>query len=118
MIPSYYKSPSNDFTLIQGDCNETLSKFSFGFDMVFADPPYFLSSGGISCQSGKVVCVDKGDWDKSKTPQEMDAFKLRWLTSVRAHMKDNARYGFRVPIIISSACSSNLFGLVSRFSMW
>ena len=58
--------------------------------MVFADPPYFLSSGGISCQSGKVVCVDKGDWDKSKTPQEMDAFNLRWLTSVRAHMKDNA----------------------------
>ena len=86
----YYKSPSHDFTLIQGDCNETLSKFSFGFDMVFADPPYFLSSGGICCQSGKVVCVDKGDWDKSKTPQEMDAFNLRWLTSVRAHMKDNA----------------------------
>ena len=48
MIQSYYKSPSHDFTLIQGDCNETLSKFSFGFDMVFADPPYFLSSGGIS----------------------------------------------------------------------
>lgn len=86
----YYKSPSLDFTLIQGDCNDTLSKFSFGFDMVFADPPYFLSSGGISCQSGKVVCVDKGDWDKTKTPQEMDAFNLRWLTSVRAHMKDNA----------------------------
>ena len=90
MIQSYYKSPSNDFTLIQGDCNATLSKFSFGFDMVFADPPYFLSSGGISCQSGRVVCVDKGDWDKSKTPEEMDAFNLRWLTSVRNHMKDNA----------------------------
>lgn len=89
-IPSYYKSPSNDFTLIQGDCNATLSKFSFGFDMVFADPPYFLSSGGISCQSGKIVCVDKGEWDKAKTPQEMDAFNLRWLTSVRNHMKDNA----------------------------
>ncbi|GJG67794.1 hypothetical protein PRLR6025_12630 [Prevotella lacticifex] len=86
----YYKSPSNDFTLIQGDCNATLSKFSFGFDMVFADPPYFLSSGGISCQSGRVVCVNKGEWDKPKTPQEMDAFNLRWLTSVRSHMKDNA----------------------------
>ena len=86
----YYKSPSTDFTLIQGDCNATLSKFSFGFDMVFADPPYFLSSGGISCQSGRVVCVDKGEWDKPKTPQEMDAFNLRWLTSVRSHMKDNA----------------------------
>ena len=72
MIPSYYKSPNNDFTLIQGDCVETLSKFKFGFDMVFADPPYFLSGGGISYQSGQVVCVDKGEWDKSTTPEEMD----------------------------------------------
>lgn len=90
MIPSYYKSSSKDFTLIQGDCVETLSKFKFGFDMVFADPPYFLSSGGISYQSGKVVCVDKGDWDKPVTSEELDAFNLRWLTAVREHMKDNA----------------------------
>ena len=90
MIPSYYKSPNNDFTLIQGDCVETLSKFKFGFDMVFADPPYFLSGGGISYQSGQIVCVDKGEWDKPRTPEEMDAFNLRWLTSVRAHMKEDA----------------------------
>lgn len=90
MIPSYYKSTDNDFTLIKGDCVETLSKFKFGFDMVFADPPYFLSSGGISYQSGKVVCVDKGDWDKPTTPEAMDAFNLRWLTAVREHMKENA----------------------------
>ena len=86
----FYKSPSNDFTLIQGDCVETLSKFKFGFDMVFADPPYFLSGGGISCQNGRVVCVDKGEWDKPLTPDEMDAFNLRWLTAVRDHMKENA----------------------------
>ena len=90
MIPSYYKSPNNDFTLIQGDCVETLSKFKFGFDMVFADPPYFLSGGGISYQSGQVVCVDKGEWDKSTTPEEMDSFNLRWLSACRDHMKDNA----------------------------
>ncbi|MDD7461161.1 MAG: site-specific DNA-methyltransferase [Prevotellaceae bacterium] len=90
MIPSFYKSPNNDFTLIQGDCVETLSKFKFGFDMVFADPPYFLSGGGISYQSGKIVCVDKGDWDKPTTPEELDAFNLRWLSAVRGHMKDNA----------------------------
>ena len=90
MIPSYYKSSSKDFTLIQGDCVETLSKFKFGFDMVFADPPYFLSGGGISYQSGKVVCVNKGDWDKPVTSEELDAFNLRWLTAVREHMKDNA----------------------------
>ena len=89
-VSTFYKSRNNDFTLIQGDCVETLSKFKFGFDMVFADPPYFLSGGGISCQSGKVVCVDKGDWDKPITPEEMDAFNFRWLASVRDHMKENA----------------------------
>jgi len=90
MIPSYYKSPNNDFTIIQGDCVETLSKFKYGFDMVFADPPYFLSGGGISYQSGKIVCVDKGDWDRPTTPDEMDVFNFQWLSAVRDHMKENA----------------------------
>lgn len=87
---SYYKSPNNDFTIIKGDCVETLSKFKFDFDMIFADPPYFLSGGGISYQSGKIVCVDKGEWDKPTTPEEMDAFNLRWLAACREHMKDYA----------------------------
>ena len=90
MIPSFYKSANNDFTLIKGDCVETLSKFKFGFDMVFADPPYFLSGGGISCQSGKVVCVDKGEWDKPLTSEGLDAFNMKWLAACRGHMKDNA----------------------------
>lgn len=90
MLPSYYKSPNKDFTLIQGDCIETLSKFKFNFDMIFADPPYFLSKGGISCQSGKIVCVNKGDWDKPTTVEDLDTFNLRWLLAVREHMKDNA----------------------------
>lgn len=89
-MSSYYKSPNKDFTLIKGDCVETLSKFKFGFDMVFADPPYFLSNGGISYQSGKVVCVNKGDWDRPTTPEEMDLFNLRWLHACREHMKENA----------------------------
>lgn len=90
MIPSFYKSANNDFTLIKGDCVETLSKFKFGFDMVFADPPYFLSGGGISCQSGKVVCVDKGEWDKPLASEGLDAFNMKWLAACREHMKDNA----------------------------
>lgn len=36
---------------------------------IFADPPYFLSNGGISVQSGKIVSVNKGDWDKGGTPK-------------------------------------------------
>lgn len=90
MIESYFKSRNGDFTLVEGDCVATLEKFRFGFDMVFADPPYFLSGGGIGYQSGKVVCVDKGKWDKPLPADEMDAFNLRWLSAVRNHMKDNA----------------------------
>ena len=85
----YYQSPSSDFSLIQGDCIEMMAKFSFTFDMIFADPPYFLSNGGISYQSGKVVCVDKGDWDKGKSPEEMHEFNYKWLKFCREKLKDN-----------------------------
>lgn len=60
MIEPYYKSAKNDFLLAKGDTFRLLHEFDFKFDMIFADPPYFLSNGGISVQSGKVVCVDKG----------------------------------------------------------
>ena len=57
--------------------------------MIFADPPYFLSSGGISVQSGKVVCVDKGEWDKSMSQDDINAFNLKWLSLCREKLKDN-----------------------------
>ncbi len=85
----YYRSPSHDFNLLCGDTFELLPQFSFKFDMIFADPPYFLSSGGISVQSGKVVCVDKGDWDKSMPQEEINAFNMRWLSLCREKLKDN-----------------------------
>lgn len=44
-----------------------LDKYPNGyFDMIFADPPYFLSNGGFTCQNGQMVSVNKGDWDKSQ----------------------------------------------------
>ena len=58
MLEAFYKSQSHDFNLLCGDTFELLPQFEFKFDMIFADPPYFLSNGGISVQSGKVVCVD------------------------------------------------------------
>ena len=76
MLSAYYKSPNHDFNLICGDTFELLPKFKFQFDMIFADPPYFLSSGGISVQSGKVVCVDKGDWDKSMSQDKINFFNV------------------------------------------
>lgn len=87
--PLFYKSPTNNFLLAKGDSFELLPQFNFKFDMIFADPPYFLSNGGISLQSGKVVCVDKGDWDKGKSPEEMMSFNKEWLRLCRDKLKDN-----------------------------
>ena len=88
MIP-YFKSTDRAFTLLHGDCIELLKQFSFKFDMIFADPPYFLSNGGISIQSGKVVCVDKGEWDKGGTPEYVDLFNRAWISECRHKLKDN-----------------------------
>lgn len=85
----YYRSPARDFTLLAGDCTQLLQEFTFHFDMIFADPPYFLSNGGISVQSGKVVCVDKGEWDKAGSLEEVDAFNKKWLTLCREKLKEN-----------------------------
>ena len=83
MIVPYYKSIDRAFTLVKGDCFDVLSQFDFKFDMIFADPPYFLSNGGISYQAGRIVCVDKGEWDKSNSIEDVMAFNRRWLSLCR-----------------------------------
>ena len=89
MIESFYTSSNRDFTLARGDCFKLMSDFDFKFDMIFADPPYFLSGGGISMQGGKVVCVDKGEWDKPKSQEDMMAWNHHWLSLCREKLKDN-----------------------------
>jgi len=89
MIAPYYKSPSHDFNLLHGDTFELLPQFNFKFDMIFADPPYFLSNGGISIQSGKVVCVDKGEWDKGMPQEEINQYNQEWISLCREKLKDN-----------------------------
>ncbi len=59
------------------------------FDMIFADPPYFLSNGGISCLSGRMVQVDKGAWDKSRGAAENHAFNVEWLRRCQQLLKPN-----------------------------
>ncbi|MBR5209560.1 MAG: site-specific DNA-methyltransferase [Paludibacteraceae bacterium] len=89
MIEPFYSSFNKDFIIAHGDAFQLLKEFDFKFNMIFADPPYFLSNGGISLQSGKVVCVNKGDWDKGKSPEEMNDFNMEWLRLCRDKLKNN-----------------------------
>lgn len=89
MIKPYYKSNDRAFTIVNGDCFDVLARFDFKFDMIFADPPYFLSNGGISFYAGKVVCVDKGEWDKGGTVESILSFNRNWLELCRYKLKDN-----------------------------
>lgn len=79
-----------DFTLINGDSFIELKKLTKNsIDMVFADPPYFLSNNGISCHSGKQVSVNKGEWDKSLSIDEKIKFNRKRIKLCRALLKDN-----------------------------
>src|SRR5450759_4802588 len=80
--------------LYHGNCLELLdaiaAKYPEGrFDMIFADPPYFLSNGGITCHAGRMVKVDKGDWDKSRGAEVNHEFNLEWLKRCQKVLKPN-----------------------------
>jgi site-specific DNA-methyltransferase (adenine-specific) len=94
-VPSLVFSSDAPFIrLYQGNCLELLdaiaAKYPEGrFDAIFADPPYFLSNGGITCHAGKMVKVDKGDWDKSRGPELNHEFNLEWLKRCQRVLKPN-----------------------------
>jgi site-specific DNA-methyltransferase (adenine-specific) len=56
-------------------------------DMIFADPPYFLSNNGFTCQGGKMVSVNKGKWDKSKGFENDVEFHNLWISECRRILK-------------------------------
>ena len=58
------------------------------FDMIFADPPYFLSKGGTTCKNGKNILVNKGDWDKSKGFEEDYLYQKQWLKECKRVLKE------------------------------
>jgi site-specific DNA-methyltransferase (adenine-specific) len=80
--------------LYHGDCLEVMdamaNKHPHGcFDLIFADPPYFLSNGGITCHAGRMVKVDKGSWDKSQGAEENHNFNREWLRRCQSLLKPN-----------------------------
>ena len=84
----YYKDGS--FSLINDDTFNALKQFeSKTFDMIFADPPYFLSNNGITCSGGKMVSVNKGSWDTALSVKEKHEFNKKWIKECYRILKDN-----------------------------
>jgi len=84
---------NDNYQLIKGNCLEVMidlfnQKGEF-VDFIFADPPYFLSNGGITCQNGKMVKVDKGNWDSSQGPELNHQFNIEWLKRCQNLLKPN-----------------------------
>lgn len=76
------------FVLYQGDSLEAMEQLS-GIDMVFADPPYNLSNDGFTCKGGRMVSVNKGEWDRSKGVDADHEFNSEWLYRARNTLTDN-----------------------------
>jgi len=75
--------------LFNADCFEILSLLpENSIDLIFADPPYLLSNNGLTCQNGRMVSVNKGEWDKSKSFTTDTEFHDRWIQSCRRILKD------------------------------
>ena len=84
----YYQS--EHFLLGHGDCIKLMKKIpDESVDLIITDPPYFLSNNGITCQSGKMVSVNKGDWDKVNSNDEMDSFNESWLKECKRVLTTN-----------------------------
>jgi site-specific DNA-methyltransferase (adenine-specific) len=79
-----------NYQVFHGDCVKVIKRIpKYSVDMVFADPPYKLSNDGITCQSGQMVCVNKGYWDKSSGFYDDYKFNKRWLRLIRRVLKPN-----------------------------
>lgn len=86
MNKPYYEVPK--FKLFRVDCLDILAEMKEdSVDMIFADPPYFLSSGTFTCQNGKMVSVKKGDWDISNGLKKNFDFQRSWIEACRRVLK-------------------------------
>ena len=87
-IQAYYGTDTKRLYL--GDCLELLRKMKpESVDMIFADPPYFLSNNGITCKGGRMVSVNKASWDEGGDFKENHAFNRRWIRMCRRVLRPN-----------------------------
>ncbi len=86
----YFEDKNRRIILYKENCFDILPKITENsIDMIFADPPYFLSNGGITCHAGRMVSVNKGKWDVSKGVEENYIFTQRWLRECQRVLTQN-----------------------------
>ena len=85
-----FNDEKHHLRLYHGDSLELLPLIpESSVDLIFADPPYFLSNGGITCHAARMVSVNKGDWDKSRGPDANHEFNRAWLAACQRVLKPN-----------------------------
>ncbi len=85
-----FHDPKRHIKIYHGDCLEILAAVPEGcVDLIFADPPYFLSNDGVTCHAGRMVSVNKGDWDRSRGPGVNHEFNRAWLAACQRVLKPN-----------------------------
>jgi len=86
----YFEDTKRNIALFKENCFDILPNLpENSIDMIFADPPYFLSNGGFTCHAGKMVSVNKGKWDESKGVEENYIFTQRWLRECQRILTPN-----------------------------
>lgn len=80
---------NNEFTLFHGDSLELIVHIGKKVDMIFADPPYFLSKRGIKQINGTWKSFDKGEWDRVTTHNKINEFNKTWLSACRNILKED-----------------------------
>lgn len=75
-----WQSVDGRAALLMGDCLDVLDTIpENSIDCIWTDPPYLLSNGGTTCFSGRMVAVEKGDWDRSNGIDADHLFNLEWI---------------------------------------
>jgi len=88
MVKVSWKSQDSKSRLYSGDSLEWLNSLPEGsVDCIWTDPPYLLSNDGITCIAGKMVKVNKGEWDRSRGIALDHEFNRTWLTACRRVLK-------------------------------
>jgi site-specific DNA-methyltransferase (adenine-specific) len=78
-----------DFILLHGDNLEQINQINHKVDMIFANPPYFLSKGCSLQINGIWKNFEKGEWNGERDFEAIKAFNYKWLSAYRKVLKDD-----------------------------